>query len=162
MLKGRTKVLVAGGGPAGSMAAILLAREGIEVTLCEREKFPRYHIGESLLTSAIPLLKFVGAHERVARHGFVVKHGGFFRIRHGEPAGYVDFTKLSRHRHSYQVVRSEFDAILLDHARAQGATVYEQTAVASLEAANSHAATRSVRTRASAARCRGSASCRRA
>jgi flavin-dependent dehydrogenase len=115
------------------MAAILLAREGFDVVVCEREQFPRYHIGESLLTSAIPLLDFVGVLERVARHDFVKKYGGFFRVKHDQPAGYIDFTKLSRYRYSFQVLRSEFDAILLDHARASGASVREQTAVTAVE-----------------------------
>lgn len=133
MITERTRVLVAGGGPAGSMTAMLLAREGFDVVVCERERFPRYHIGESLLTSAIPILEFAGALERVERHGFLKKYGGFFRVKHDQPAGYIDFTKLSRYRHSFQVLRSEFDAILLGHAGECGASVRQQTAVASLE-----------------------------
>jgi flavine halogenase len=133
MVAERTRVLVAGGGPAGSMTAILLAREGFDVVVCEGDKFPRYHIGESLLTSAIPVLEFAGALDRVERHGFLKKFGGYFRIKHDQPAGFVDFTKLSRYRHSFQVLRSEFDAILLDHARDCGASVREQTAVTSVE-----------------------------
>jgi flavin-dependent dehydrogenase len=133
MMTERTHVLVAGGGPAGSMTAMLLAREGFDVIVCERDQFPRYHIGESLLTSAIPLLEFAGVLERVKRHGFLKKYGAFFRIKHDQPAGYIDFTKLSRYRHSFQVLRSEFDAILLDHARACGANVREQTAITSVE-----------------------------
>lgn len=129
----RTRVLVAGGGPAGSMAAILLAREGVEVTVLERDRFPRYHIGESLLTSAIPLLEFVGLSDRVERHGFTKKYGGFFRVKHGYPAGHVDFSKFSKYDHSYQVVRSEFDQLLLDYAREVGAAVYEETSVTAVE-----------------------------
>src|ERR1700680_3124714 len=133
MMTERTRVLVARGGPAGSMTAMLLAREGFDVIVCEKDRFPRYHIGESLLTSAIPLLEFAGVLERVERHGFLKKYGGFFRVKHDQPAGYIDFTKLSRYRHSFQVLRSEFDAILLDHARQSGASVREETAVTSIE-----------------------------
>jgi len=128
-----TCVLVAGGGPAGSVAAALLAREGLQVVLCEKERFPRYHIGESLLTSAMPLLEFIGARERIERHGFVKKYGAFFRMKRGEVAGHIDFSKLSRYPYSFQVVRSEFDAILLDHARDCGARVCEETMVQDVE-----------------------------
>lgn len=129
----RTKVLVVGGGPGGAMAAILLAREGIEVAVLERDEFPRYHIGESLLTSAIPVLKFVGLYERMEAHGFVRKHGGYFTLKEGAPPGHIDFRKVSVHQHSYQVIRSEFDHILLKYAAEMGAHVFEQTAVTAVD-----------------------------
>lgn len=129
----RSQVLVAGGGPAGSVAATLLAREGVEVTLVERAKHPRYHIGESLLTSALPMFEFMGVKERIERHGFNKKYGGYFRIKHGDRPGHLDFTKLSKYRHSYQVVRSEFDQLLFEHARESGARALEETAVAEVE-----------------------------
>lgn len=129
----RTRVLVVGGGPGGSMAAILLAREGIEVVLLERDQFPRYHIGESLLTSAIPVLKFVGLYERMEAHGFVRKHGGYFTLKEGTAPGHIDFRKVSVHQHSYQVIRSEFDHLLLKYAAEMGAQVFERTAVTSVD-----------------------------
>lgn len=128
-----TKVLVVGGGPGGAMAAILLAREGIEVTVLERDQFPRYHIGESLLTSAIPVLKFVGLYERMEAHGFLRKHGGYFTLKDGAAPGHIDFRKVSVHQHSYQVIRSEFDHLLLKYAAEMGARVFEQTAVTSVD-----------------------------
>nr|WP_052477641.1 NAD(P)/FAD-dependent oxidoreductase [Kibdelosporangium sp. MJ126-NF4] len=128
-----TRVLVAGGGPAGSLTAAMLAREGMAVTLVEKEEFPRYHIGESLLTSALPTLGFVGAAERVAAHGFVRKYGGYFRMKQGEVPGHIDFTTQGKYRHSYQVVRSEFDNILFDHARSVGANVNDRTAVTDVD-----------------------------
>lgn len=129
----RTKVLVIGGGPGGSMAAILLAREGIEAVVLERERFPRYHIGESLLTSAIPMLKFVGLYDRIEAHGFTRKHGGYFTLKEGAAPGHIDFRKASVYRHSYQVIRSEFDHILLQYAAEMGATVCEETTVTGVD-----------------------------
>ncbi len=126
------QVLVIGGGPGGSMTAILLAREGFDVVVLEREKFPRYHIGESLLTSAISVLKFVGLYERMEAHGFTRKHGGFFTLKDGAAPGHIDFREVSEHRHSYQVIRSEFDHVLLQYAAEVGAKVHEQTAVGTI------------------------------
>jgi len=72
-----TQILVIGGGPGGSFAAASLAREGFEVTLFEADKFPRYHIGESLLPSIRPLLQFVGAEKKIMEHGFAPKVGAW-------------------------------------------------------------------------------------
>lgn len=135
-MRPETSVLVVGGGPAGSVAATLLAREGIDVMLVEKERHPRYHIGESLLTSAIPMLEFIGLFDRVDGHGFVRKYGGYFRMKQGELPGHVDFSKLGKYKYSYQVVRSEFDAILFDHARRCGVDAHDGTAVTDIEFAN--------------------------
>lgn len=129
----KARILVIGGGPGGSMSAILLAREGFDVVVLERDRFPRYHIGESLLTSAIPVLKFVGLYERMEAHGFVRKHGGFFTLKDGAPPGHIDFRQVSEHRHSYQVIRSEFDHILLQYAAQMGARVFEQVSVTGVD-----------------------------
>jgi flavine halogenase len=128
-----TKVLVVGGGPGGSMAAILLAREGIEVVVLERDRFPRYHIGESLLTSVVPLLQLVGLYERMEAHGFVRKHGGYFTLKEGAAPGHIDFREASVHQHAYQVIRSEFDHLLLQYAAEMGAQVFEETSVTSID-----------------------------
>ena len=70
-----TQVLVAGGGPAGTSAAALLGRQGFDVTLMEKSSFPRYHLGESLLPSLLPILDVLGAREAVDSHGFTRKTG---------------------------------------------------------------------------------------
>src|SRR2546426_3127434 len=117
-----TQVLVVGGGPAGSTTATMLAREGFDVTLIEKEVFPRYHIGESLLPSCLEILDLIGAREKIEAYGFQRKDGGYFAW--GNESWELDFTKL-RHPYSFQVVRSEFDQLLLEHARSQGVKVYE-------------------------------------
>ena len=73
-----TQILVIGGGPAGAVAATLLVREGFNVTLVERDVFPRYHIGESLLPSCLEILDLIGAREKIESYGFQRKHGGYF------------------------------------------------------------------------------------
>lgn len=74
------QVLVIGGGPGGSYTACCLAREGLDVVVLEADKFPRYHIGESMLASMRPLLRFVDLDEKFNAHGFVKKVGGAFKL----------------------------------------------------------------------------------
>lgn len=116
------RVLVIGGGPAGATAAGLLAQQGLEVMVAEREHFPRYHIGESILPSSLPILELLGARQKIEKHGFQVKHGVYFRW--GPDEWSVHFNELGDNTaYAWQVVRSEFDEILLNHAAELGADV---------------------------------------
>ncbi|KAF7297289.1 FAD/NAD P-binding domain-containing protein [Mycena indigotica] len=120
-----SQVLVIGGGPGGSYAATVLAREGFEVTLLERDIFPRYHIGESLLPSVRPFLRFIGAEDVVKNHGFAEKPGAAVKLNQHKREGYTDFISLNPENGAWNVVRSEFDELLLRHAAASGVTVRE-------------------------------------
>lgn len=127
-----TQILVVGGGPAGATAAGLLAKEGFDVTLLERERFPRYHIGESILPSCRPILELLGVWDKVERHGFQPKGGAYFFW--GDEEWEVRFSAMGDDNPSaWQVVRSEFDEILLDHARELGVEVVEGVSVKELE-----------------------------
>ncbi len=128
---GETEVLIVGGGPGGSTAAALLAQQGVQVTLLERARFPRYHIGESLLPSLLPLLDLLGARERVEALGFVRKRGALYDW--GGQQWSLSFGELGDTEYSFQVVRSDFDQALLEHARAQGVRVWEGVGVREIE-----------------------------
>jgi halogenation protein CepH len=121
-------VLIAGGGPAGSTLAALLARSGLAVAVLEREVFPRYHIGESLVPEVLDVLEESGALPAVERAGFLRKEGGVFRWgTNPEPWTFRFDEAKERYRftYAYQVLRSMFDNILLDHAAACGAQVFQ-------------------------------------
>ncbi|MFG2249937.1 NAD(P)/FAD-dependent oxidoreductase [Spirillospora sp. NPDC048823] len=127
-----TQILIIGGGPAGSTAASLLAREGFEVTLLERDAFPRYHIGESILPSCRPIFELTGVWDKVQAHGFQPKGGAYFQW--GPEEWEVNFSDQgSDNVNAWQVVRSEFDKILLDHARELGVEVVEGVGVREIE-----------------------------
>ncbi|KAI0090520.1 hypothetical protein BDY19DRAFT_991965 [Irpex rosettiformis] len=129
----RTQVLVVGGGPAGSYAASALAREGIDVVLLDMSKFPRYHIGESLLPSVRHFLRFIDAEHKVAEYGFARKPGSAIKFNQYMREGYTDFVALGAENNAWNVRRSEFDNLLLEHSADSGAKVFTQTRVDSLE-----------------------------
>jgi halogenation protein CepH len=127
-------VIVAGGGPGGSTLATLVAMAGHHVVLLEKEKFPRYQIGESLLPSTVHgICRLTGVADELAKAGFTKKRGGTFRWgANPEPwtfAFSISPKMTGETSYAYQVERSKFDQILLDHARHTGVDVREQHTV---------------------------------
>ncbi len=121
-------VAVIGGGPAGAVVAGQLARAGRQVVLLERTRFPRFHIGESLLPASNAIFRRLGLEERLRAGGFVEKRGASFANEDGEHASYIDFANGPNVTDplTYQVERSRFDALLLDDAIAAGADVRQE------------------------------------
>lgn len=119
-------VVVIGGGPAGSVAAGFLAQRGRRVVLFERARFPRYHIGESLLSATMPILEALGVMPAIEAAGFVRKPGGTFVWgAHAEPWSFAFRDDPGGRPHAFQVRRDQFDALLLRHAAALGVEVRE-------------------------------------
>ena len=127
-------VAIIGGGPAGSTAATLLSKAGRRVIVLERDKFPRFHIGESLLPFSMQTFTRLGLQEKL-RAGFLEKFGGEIAEAGGEKAAKFYFKDGfgSRTDRSYQVTRSKFDKMLLDHAAESGAEVREETLVENVD-----------------------------
>ena len=118
---------VAGGGPAGSSAAISLAQRGHSVVLFEREKFPRFHIGESLLSTVNDAFAALGVADEIESACFPAKWGARLYTHDGQSGRYVDFANAwdVKRPQTYQVCRAEFDRILLERARELGVDVRE-------------------------------------
>jgi len=127
-------VAIIGGGPAGSTAATLLAKAGRCVVVFEREKFPRFHVGESLLPFSVQTFDRLGVREKLDA-AFMPKYGGEITAACGTKGVrfyFKDGFRSQRDR-SYQVTRSDFDKVLLDHSRENAAEVHEETEVTKLE-----------------------------
>src|ERR1700738_1550695 len=125
---------IIGGGPAGRPAATLLAKPGRRGVVGEREKFPRFHIGESLLPFSMQAFDRLGVREKLDR-SFLPKYGGEIMAACGTRGVkfYFEDGFRSRRDRAYQVTRSEFDKLLLDHSRENGAEVHEETEVTNLD-----------------------------
>jgi FADH2-dependent halogenase len=120
-------VAVIGGGPGGSSAATALARRGRRVLLLERDRFPRFHIGESQLPWINGVLDELGVRDTIAKAGFVEKWGASFWEIDGTPASYVDFTAAveTPMPQTFQAPRARSDELLLRHSEQSGVVVRE-------------------------------------
>jgi len=124
-------VIVIGGGPAGSTAATLVAREGRSVLLLDRERFPRFRIGESLMPATYWTLKRLGVLEQMKASPFVRKHSVQFFSKSGRSSVPFYFSEVEDHESSatWQVDRLHFDVMLLDNARSAGVEVLQRANV---------------------------------
>lgn len=133
----RKPVVVIGGGPAGSSAALCLRKLGHEVVVFEKLKFPRYRLGESLLPGTLSILTRLGVYDRVKAANFTVKNAATFIWGGGRPPWSFTFgtpkTAPWVFDHALQVTRAEYDKIVLDAARDRGADVREETEVTDVE-----------------------------
>jgi flavin-dependent dehydrogenase len=123
----RPDVVVIGGGPAGCTASTLIAEKGYRVRLFEREHFPRYHIGESLIPCTYHVIRRLNLLERMKGSHFVKKYSVQFVNQHGKLSEPFYFVEHKAHESSqtWQVKREEFDKLLIDNARAHGVDVHE-------------------------------------
>lgn len=119
-----TDVVVIGGGPGGSVCASQLVRRGLSVIVLEKATFPRFHLGESLLPQSLPVLEEIGVLDAVKAR-FIEKYGARFHddIRGRKDRFSFDGAWRAERDHAFQVPRDEFDALLLDDAKALGADV---------------------------------------
>jgi flavin-dependent dehydrogenase len=139
-------VAVIGGGPAGSTAAILLARQGYKVIALEKARHPRFHIGESLLPMNLPVFERLGVLDKVRALG-VYKSGADFEADNDRGYSTYAFARAIGNSppHAYQVWRQDFDKMLYDHARESGADAREGQEVLNVEQSDSRASILRVR-----------------
>jgi flavin-dependent dehydrogenase len=135
LANGSWDAIIIGGGPAGASAATILAERGHRVLVLEREKFPRYHVGESMIPFCFGPMERLGLIPKMKASRFQKK----FSVQFVQPNGQASqpfyfFNRYDRDTiaSTWQVLRSEFDEMLLNHARSQGAEVIEEITVREL------------------------------
>ena len=133
-------IIVIGGGPGGSTAATLLARKGFSVLLLERERFPRFQIGESLLPYNNDLFDRLGVRDQLRAGDFFPKFGAAFCTGTGEVSFTFRFDRnlaSEQYHQAFQVKRANFDTLMLRNAEANGVDVREQTSVVAVDLSDS-------------------------
>jgi FADH2 O2-dependent halogenase len=140
------EVGIIGGGPAGASLACYLAKAGISVAVFESARFPREHVGESLVPAVIPVMHDIGVIEKIEKEGFPRKYGAAWTSTETRPASdefdisshTLEFAQIAYEEreqsgvdrvYAWHVDRGRFDEILLDHARELGAAVFQGTRV---------------------------------
>ncbi len=128
-------LIVIGGGPCGSTAATFATQAGLRVVLIEKDAFPRFHIGESLLPAGNALMRRSGVWPKVEQAGFIVKSGARFCTADGASDKRIDFSDgiIPGLDATFQVERAKFDCILLEHARSEGVDIRRGWKVTALE-----------------------------
>ena len=130
----RYDVIIIGAGPAGSTSALLLARQGFKVIALEKAKFPRFHIGESILPQNFPLVQELGLEEALWRLPHLKKYGAEFGMGDDHNTTRFNFdSALIPGSNTFNVERAYFDKMLMDEARAAGAEIREETGVKSIQ-----------------------------
>jgi len=129
--KNKYDVIVIGGGPAGSTVASILAREGRKVVLFEKERFPRHHIGESLMTDTYLTFERMGLLDKMKASPFVRKYSVQFANPAGKESRPFYFFEALHHESAvtWQITRAQFDLMLIEHAAEQGADVHQETQI---------------------------------
>ncbi len=127
-------VLIIGGGPAGSTAATLLAEKGYRVAVMEKDKYPRFHIGESLLPTNNAIFEQLGVLEQVERAGIMKHAAEVDSMYHNKKQSFYFSGAMGRkYSYGFEINRADLDKILLDNSRAKGAEVHEETRVTQVD-----------------------------
>ena len=127
--------IIIGGGPGGSTAGSALAKAGKKVLILERETFPRFHVGESLIPYGNDVLREIGAWDKMMQFGFMEKLGAEFVLGDSKAAIKILFGRYlkSGYAQTFQVERAKFDNLLLEHSVSLGCEVWQQTKVKKAE-----------------------------
>ena len=127
--------IIIGGGPGGSTAGCALAQAGKRVLILERERFPRFHVGESLIPFGNDIFTAIGVWPKMQQANFLPKRGAEFVLGNASARIRILFGRYlaPRYAHTFQVERSKFDHLLLEHARESGCEIWEQCQVQSAQ-----------------------------